>query len=359
MRITTHAPRGRWGRVAPLLLTLALALAACGGDEGGDPDEAAATPASGDEDTDAESEPEPEAEETEAEEPAAEPDLVRFGLLSGGLTVLPAQRLADDPELQERYGLQVETRNYANLQELFPGMAAGDFDATLATASGIGALDVRGAPVSLIATGVNDDSVVLLGMGDPITDAEQLRGARVTALASAGTWRVMKAQIEERFGLEDGDFEVISVNNLVAGATQVAAGTADYALAWEPFVTAAQNQIPGMDIVLRASELKDYSSWQLVVGVHGDMSDDLVERITAALAESSEWLHAEPAQADEDYRELLDYEPGVIESVLGGDLYAFDIHRLTPEDVDSIKRDLELTVQQGGLESLPEDDFYR
>jgi ABC-type nitrate/sulfonate/bicarbonate transport system substrate-binding protein len=89
------------------------------------------------------------------------------------------------------------------------------------------------------------------------------------------------------------------------------------------------------------------------------MPDDVKIRQTRALAEAAEWLQKNPAQADKDYRELIQLEAGIIEKVLSGTTNPIDIHPLTAEDVGALHKDLELVVEQGGLKSLPDKkSFY-
>jgi ABC-type nitrate/sulfonate/bicarbonate transport system substrate-binding protein len=287
---------------------------------------------------------------------------VTFGGLRGGVTsTLVPQRLADDPALLQKYGLEIAVKTYVNPQDLYPAMIRGDYNATFAPVSSLAGQAAQGVDVGVIATAEPDLSVVLLGKGDHITSAEQLRGKRIAALASAGVWLTMQAQIDEKFGLTaNEDYEVVSVSDLGAGAAQVAAGTADYALAWEPFTTSSMNRVAELDIVLSAGELKDYKSWRLVVGVHGAMSSDVKERLVNGLEEASTWLRENPSQADEDYRDLLNLEPGIIEKVLSGTTNPIDVHLLTDEDIEALQLDLALLEAQGGIEELPADEsFFR
>jgi ABC-type nitrate/sulfonate/bicarbonate transport system substrate-binding protein len=288
-------------------------------------------------------------------------DKITYGSLRGGVTsVLVPQRLADDKALQKKYGLEVSVRIYASPQDLYPAMIRGDYNATFVPASSLAAQAIQGVPIQVISTAEPDASIVLLGKGAPIASADQLRGKRVTALAAAGVWLAMQAQIDQRFNIKaKKDYQVISVNNLGAGAAQVAAGTADYALAWEPFTTASMLRMPDLRVVLSADKLKDYKSWRLVVGIHGNMSDDVKNRQTRALAEAATWLQKNPAEADKSYHTLIQLEPGIITKVLGGTTNPIDIHPLTAQDVQALQKDLDLVLQQGGLTALPDPKkFY-
>lgn len=288
-------------------------------------------------------------------------DKVTYGSLRGGVTsVLVPQRLADDKSLQKKYGLEVSVRIYASPQDLYPAMVRGDYNATFVPASSLAAQAIRGVPVQVIATAEPDASMVLLGKAGQITSADQLRGKRVTALAAAGVWLSMQAQIDQHFNVKaKKDYEVVSVNNLGAGAAQVVAGTADYALAWEPFTTASMLRMPELNIVLSADRLKNYRSWRLVVGIHGDMSADLKSRQTRALSEAARWLQQNPSDADKQYHRLINLEPGIIHKVLSGKTNPIDIHALTGQDVEALQKDLEMVLQQGGLTALPDEKkFY-
>jgi sulfonate transport system substrate-binding protein len=287
-------------------------------------------------------------------------DQVIYGSLRGGVTsVLVPQRLADDQALQKKYGLDVKVKIFVNTQDLYPAMVRGDYNSTFVPAASLAAQAIQGIPVQVIATAEPDKAVVLLGKGNKITSADQLKGKRITALAAAGTWLSLQAQIDQRFKIRvKQDYEVVSVSNLGGGAAQVAAGTADYALAWEPFTSASMLRMPELRVVLSADELKDYLSWRLVVGVHGKMSNDVKDRQIKALAEAAQWLQKNPAEADRTYHRLIQLEPGIIEKVLSGTHNPIDIHALTAADVDAIQRDLELVMKGGGLRALPDKKTF-
>jgi sulfonate transport system substrate-binding protein len=282
-------------------------------------------------------------------------DQVTYGSLRGAVTsVLVPQRLADDPALQKKYGLDVKVKIFVNPQDLYPAMVRGDYNATFVPASSLAAQAIQGIPVQVIATAEPDRSVVLLGKGGKITSADQLRGKRIAALAAAGVWLTMRAQIDQRFNIRaKHDYEVVSVSNLGGGAAQVAAGTADYALGWEPFTSAAMLRMPELRVVLSADDLKDYVSWRLVVGIHSNMANDVKDRQITALAEAAQWLQKNPAEADRTYHRMSQLEPGIIEKVLKGDYNPIDIHPLTMADIEATQKDLELVVKGGGLRSLP------
>jgi len=214
----------------------------------------------------------------------------------------------------------------------------------------------------VIATAEPDRSLVLLGKGDKITSAAQLKGKRITALAASGVWLTMRAQIDDKFNVRaKQDYEIVSVSNLGSGAAQVVAGTADYALAWEPFLSAATLRMPDLRVVLSADDLKDYVSWRLILGIHGKMANSVKDRQIRALAEAAQWLQKNPAEADRLYHKMSQLEPGIIERVLKGQYNPIDIRPLTAADIDATQKDLELVRRGGGIRSLPDAKafYYR
>jgi ABC-type nitrate/sulfonate/bicarbonate transport system substrate-binding protein len=267
---------------------------------------------------------------------------VSIGLLEEGMTTLPPKRLADDSVLQEKYGIDVKLKYYPK-PEMSPAMAMGAVDATIAAPSNMAALAGQGAKIQVVGTVSPDDSIVLLGMGDKITSADQLRGKRVTTLSSSGTWRTFEAQVEDKFGLVAGkDYEVVNVDNLTSGAAQIVANTADYAFAWEPFATQSMKLSPDLHPVLDPSSLKDYVGWQFIAATQSNVSQETKANLIGALSEAAQWLEDNPAEADEKYGDSLGYDPGVIESVLNAGLLSFDIGPLSSEDEESILADLGL-----------------
>jgi ABC-type nitrate/sulfonate/bicarbonate transport system substrate-binding protein len=281
---------------------------------------------------------------------------VVIGLLDTGMTTLPPMRLADDLDLQKKYGLDVELKFYSK-QALDLAMASGEIDTTITTPSVLATLAARGVDVQVIGTVASDASIVFLGKGPAITSANDMKGTRIATLGSSGTWRTLQAQLDSKFGLAASDYEVVNSNDVSSAAAQAAAGTADYAMAWEPFATQAMQKSGNLHVVLKTDMLKDYVSWQFIVGAQKKLDERVKANLVKALAESALWIEENREKADAKYGAALKYEPGVIKNVLDAGLLSFDVDALTAQDTESIKTDLRLVADKGDGR-VPDEKFF-
>src|SRR5690606_12681197 len=138
-------------------------------------------------------------------------------------------------------------------------------------------------------------------------------GKRVGAIV-AGLWRLTEAQIAEKFDLRAGtDYEVITIPGLLAGVTQVLAGTADYAMGWETDATLVREKYPDLKVVLSSADMrKDGGLTNIqVFGVRNEVPADVVDNTVKAFAEIAEAINKDPEAADAMGVKLLETQPDV------------------------------------------------
>lgn len=277
---------------------------------------------------------------------------VTIGVITRSGSGVVASMLYDDVELQKKHGLKINLREYASVQAIYTAMAAGEFDMMVGSPDGFAAQARRGVPVRVMSTYAMS-SAQIFGLGDKITSAEQLRGKRITAVV-AGLWRLTESQIGEKFGLRAGkDYEMISVPNLLAGVTQVLAGTADYAMGWETDATVARKRYPQLKLVLSSADFRSpgEETYMQVFGSRTNVPLEVEKRAVDALSEVAGRVRKNPEAADSVVVKLMKAEPGVLADAVQSGRYEIVVRQPTSKDAEIMKEDLKRISPES--DSLP------
>lgn len=282
---------------------------------------------------------------------------IRIAVWNVGVTGLLPLRLAEDKELQKKYGIEVEALQYKNLDEVYAGLLAGRSDANVGSPDTFASMADKGGPLHIAGTAVQS-TAGFIGKTGPITDASQLKGKRVAALTKTGTWALMNLQIQKQFGLTAGkDYDVVTAPDFLSGAAQVEAGTADYAMGWEPSLFQATQKFPDLHTVLQVKDLTKATVWQFVVGVRDDIPAKAQSALISALKETAQWLDEHPQESDK-YGPTQSYKKGFVESFLKNDQTYFEVNALDKTSIDSLKGDFQLLVDAGRLKAQPAESFF-
>lgn len=293
---------------------------------------------------------------------SSDTDSIVFGQWNAGqvsVTSLTAHNLAENEELQQKYGLDVDFQEYTNLQALYTDLARGRVDAVVGAPDSFASSAAQGAPIRLLGS-FSRSNAVIVSRGEPLT-ADTLRGRRMAAATSTGTWTSVRQQIFERTGLvADQDYQVVTAESPSAAIQQVAAGTADFAMGWGESLVDAMHKFPNITIAASAQDLAgdNMPFIQFVIGGNSDRIDQSTgEALVSAFAEQAEWItsHADEvdAQAVAGGR-----APGVAkEHIVTGDI-SFDIKPFPGPEGDELKASMEQMQQSGVIKQVPADAFF-
>ncbi|MEV0811060.1 ABC transporter substrate-binding protein [Micromonospora sp. NPDC050200] len=279
-----------------------------------------------------------------------------IGSWTRGFSVVLTDRVAETAAGDK----QLKVINYSDLQQLYTDVLSGKADMTIGGPDVFASQAAKGAPIHIAAT-VSPNSTALVGKSE-ITSAADIKGKRIAAITTSGGWRITKALLADKFGVKEGkDFELVNVPNAESGVTQVAAGTADFAVGWEPAVTSAVRANPGMKVAFSSSGAKPGETfgtgWQLVLAVRDSVSKDAEQRAVTRLQEAAQWLNEHPDEADK-YAAKQGFKPGTAANVMQQSVHAFVIKPVEGEIVTQLKEQLALIHRTGTDEKEPPARFY-
>lgn len=318
-----HTPRNsvRKGTLATVSAGCLMALAACGGEAGGD------------------EHPEPDASIVIG----VAPDFFFTHLY-----------IAVEEGFFAAEGIDAELVEFPSGMEATEAITAGQADITSTTSSTLSLLAGSGSDVVALASNLVGDGwygVVSNGDAGEISDAADMEGMSIAAPHGSVLDMHVRSFLESH-GLSSDDIDYQDVNSaqLVTGLTR---GDFDATSMWEPNVTQALTNIEGSSIVLDSDETMPVTGY--TVGgsdVTGD--PELVDRIFTAVDNAIVWIEENPDEVlslvmensgveDEDLAQTvqdkvsyrLDFSDAEVEEIYEArDFYAdLDMTDATDEDV--------------------------
>ncbi|QCB51586.1 hypothetical protein E5720_18960 [Rhodococcus sp. PAMC28707] len=317
--------------LAALATTLALTASACGGSSG------------------------PETAEGETAN-------IHLGYYVGGAPSLTSQglvMLGEDSAMQEAHGIKLQMEEYSNLSTMYTDIVRGRIDVSTAGPSTVASSASQGAPVAIVGKIANATNSAM-STGKP-WDADNVRGSRIVTQTSSSSWKSVEASIANNLGLQSGqDYEVINSDSTAAAAVQAATGKADYAIVRAEQILLAEQQFPTLKVVADASELgivpgKADIGYVLESNTNG-LSSANGEKLTAALAEKTAWMEANP-DAVEDFAVARGQKPGIAREFLVSGTISYDVQPVS-EARGELEKEFEALEKAGIIEQMPPDSIY-
>ncbi|MDO5701695.1 MAG: transporter substrate-binding domain-containing protein [Bowdeniella nasicola] len=289
-------------------------------------------------------------------------DSIRVGQwISGAIstTALTSQMLAENEEITSAHDLKVEFIDYSNLQAQYTDLATGRIDVIVGGPESFASSAAKGAPLKLVGS-FSRSNAAILSTG-PELSADNLRGKRLVAATATSTWQLVRAQIKDLTGLEaEKDYQVVTADHSNAALQQLAAGTADFAMAWNESLIEGLAQFPNLTIVADHNELAGAKEpfIQFAIAVNSDNVDgEVAERLVAAYADQAAWMveHADEADAKGVEGGRKD---GTVKEMLTSGLVNYDIKPFPGPEADELRETLQVVVDTGKLSQLPPPSFF-
>lgn len=264
--------------------------------------------------------------------------------------------LDEMPDIQKKHGIKFENKDYSSLQTLYTDLSRGRVQGVSAGPSTMAASAAQGAPVRMVG-GIARSTAAILSTGKA-WDAKSLKGARLVAPTGTATWSEVQAQIEDTLGLKPGDYELVTSQDLGGAVTQLAAGSADYAMVWGEYIPNALAKFKNVKVIAAPDTLAGKGNkpfWQFSVTVHKSVSDKAASGLMDSIKDVVSWMKAHPDDVEE-YAETQKQEKGIALDMIKG-RQNFDV---TPMDTDlesELDKDFQQQVSMGKLEKMPPESF--
>ncbi len=181
---------------------------------------------------------------------------LRWASLQPGFTVLPVQYiLAND--LGRKNGLIFpDPAPYTAVSTYYNDFVAGNYDVCIGSWDTFAARYQAGVPLKYVCTITDANMIALLAPKAGVDDVSKLKGKTIAALQSTGTYRMVRALINEAFGFDmEKEATIQNVDNPAASVTLLMADRADAALSWEPNITTGLIKKPDLRVILKAGDV--------------------------------------------------------------------------------------------------------
>ncbi len=161
---------------------------------------------------------------------------IKVGTLLSGISTIDIIRIG-----KVTTPLDVKVVRFRKTPEIITALVKGEIDVAVIPAEMAAKLYERGVRIKIIAADMYQNQAILSTSKD-INSVSDLKGKKVAALLSSGTYMTFKSYLQQAYGLKAGrDYFVI---NAVPGALPeiLERGDADAVVVWEPLVSVLLNQ---------------------------------------------------------------------------------------------------------------------
>lgn len=230
---------------------------------------------------------------------------VRWAALQPGFTMLPVQYILSR-KLDEKHGLQApDPTPYTAVSTYYSDFIAGNYDVCIGSWDTFAARYLAGVPIKLLCVITTAEMIAVLAPKNGAADIPQLKGKVFAGLPSTGTYRMVKALIQEAYKIDiEKEMTVQGVDNPAASVTLLLADRADAALSWEPNITTGLMKRPDLKIIFNAGDvyrkLANAPLPYFAVAVRNDrlaQSPTFARKLSGMFEECLSAINANPAEA--------------------------------------------------------------
>jgi ABC-type nitrate/sulfonate/bicarbonate transport system substrate-binding protein len=290
------------------------------------------------------------------------PYALAFGDISGGTGDITWAYIEKNG-LQDKYGLALDRRATSAIPTLYSDFAANRYPVSIGSPDSFAAQAAKGLPVRMLSVN-GKDAVFLLAKKD-LQVPEDLKGATVAGATAAGSFKTLAAVLAVTSGVDiRKQSKIVPAQNNMQAITQVVAGSADVAVAWEADVSTALAKYPGLKVV--------YSNVEQFEGKYGVPSfttsyayrtdagvpQDKLEAFFELYREAQTKLQEDPEMADELAQSVLKSQPGVFADAFKSGRLVFEPSLMTAATAEALKKQIAVSQQYGIVPSSVPEAFY-
>ncbi|MCK1323868.1 MULTISPECIES: ABC transporter substrate-binding protein [unclassified Bradyrhizobium] len=265
---------------------------------------------------------------------------VRWASLQPGFTVLPVQYiLAND--LGGKNGLSFpDPAPYTAVSTYYNDFVAGNYDVCIGSWDTFAARYQAGVPIRYLCTITDANMIALLGAKGGVDHVSQLKGKTIAALQSTGTYRMVKALINEAFGFDiEKDATIQNVDNPAASVTLLMADRADAALSWEPNITTGLMKKPDLRVILKAGDAYKRLSGGLELPYFGvairkelaDANPGIAAKVSKVFEDCLSGINADTAKAVDLFGSKTGVAPDALKEAMGSKRLTFNYRPMSDE----------------------------
>ncbi|CAM3423611.1 SsuA/THI5-like domain-containing protein [Bordetella sputigena] len=145
--------------------------------------------------------------------------------------------------------------SYTAVSTYYNDFVAGNYDVCIGSWDTFASRYLAGVPLQYVCSVTTGNMINIVTRAQAVRRLQDLQGRTVAAPQSTGTYRMMRAVMQEIDGIDlEKVATVQNVDNPAASVTLVMANRADAALTWEPNVSMGLERMPDMRVLYSAGE---------------------------------------------------------------------------------------------------------
>jgi NitT/TauT family transport system substrate-binding protein len=187
--------------------------------------------------------------------PARAQTPLKWANLTPGFTTLLTDYISAK-QLAKANGLALgKPTSYTAVSTYYNDFVAGNYDVCIGSWDTFASRYLAGVPLQYVCSVTTGNMINIVTRAETVRQLQDLQGKTVAAPQSTGTYRMMRAIMQEIDGIDlEKVAKVQNVDNPAASVTLVMANRADAGLTWEPNVSMGLERVPEMRVLYSAGE---------------------------------------------------------------------------------------------------------
>lgn len=183
-------------------------------------------------------------------------EAVRWASLTPGFTVLVTEFIRHH-KLDEKNGFKLANPTvYTSVPTYYGDFVAGSYDVCIGSWDTFATRYLAGVPIKLLCNISTSQMINIMAPKDGAKSVTELRGKTLAAPQSTGTYRIVRAVVQEYMNFDiEKEVTIQNVTNPAASVALLRARSADAALSWEPNITRGIAEDPTLGVILNAGQL--------------------------------------------------------------------------------------------------------
>ena len=292
---------------------------------------------------------------------------VRWASLQPGFTVLPVQYiLAND--LGRKHGLNLpDPAPYTAVSTYYNDFVAGNYDVCIGSWDTFAARYQAGVPIKYLCSITDANMIALLAPRSGVSDVAALKGKTIAALQSTGTYRMVRALINEAFGFDmEKDATIQNVDNPAASVTLLMADRADAALSWEPNITTGLLKKPDLRVIMKAGDVYKKLSGGLELPYFGvairkelaDANPGIAAKVGKVFEDCLAGINADTTKTIDLFGSKTGVAPDTLKEAMGSKRLAFEYRPMSDDTSRASVVQASAFLARNGLLNKPVDENF-
>lgn len=292
---------------------------------------------------------------------------VRWASLTPGFTVLVTEFIRYH-KLDEKNGIKLaEPISYTSVPTYYGDFVAGNYDVCIGSWDTFATRYLSGVPIKLLCNISTAQMINIMAPKDGAKDVADLRGKTLAAPQSTGTYRIVRAVVQDVLNIDiEKEMRVQNVTNPATSVTLLRAGSVEGALSWEPNITNVMKDAPNLHVIFNAGDAyKSKYGYDLPyfgVGVASALlkkDPKIGERLNGVFRDCIEGILADVPGAVKIVGERTGFAPAVLQEAISSRRLSFKFSSMRDDaGRKSVTTAAQFLVNHKLLPSIPDEGFF-